>query len=317
MKSGLLKSLVLTLMMVFCASIAFAEYPERSVRIIIPYNPGGDSDLHARMLVKAMSGKTKEPVVVQNMSGAGGTIATKYVIDADPDGYTAFIHHPTLLISEIVGTVDYGYKDMDLIGRTYTDASDVIIINPKTHPDWKTLKDMMAYAKANPNKLTYASLTGNWSYFQAKLLEKEAGVKFKIVDAGDGAQKLTSTLAGRLDCYIGTYGMVKDYIKSGKLKALAVLSKERHPQLPDVPTAAESGYNIDLVKKFYAFMPKGTPEDVKKVFTEYLETAINSPEFAESEKAIYGTPNFLPADKAAEDIKAYYELLDGLAKDSK
>jgi tripartite-type tricarboxylate transporter receptor subunit TctC len=260
--STLVRALVLVAMPgVLAAGFARAEdYPSRPVRVIVPFSPGGAVDGPMRLIAQELGKRLGQPLVVENKPGAGATIGTDVVAKAAPDGYTLLLASQTNAISATLYSklpfdpID-DFTPVTLIGR----EPGVVVVNPAVPA--KTLQAFIAYVKAHPGQVNYASSgNGSGQHLFAALLASKTGMKMNHVPYRGSGQATTDLLSGVVSMSIpGTAGMV-GHIRAGRLRALSVTGATRSPQLPGVPTVIESGvpgYEVYVWMGLLA--PKGTP----------------------------------------------------------
>ena len=259
--SRYLPALLVALLAVHPFRIASAdEYPTRSIRVVVPFSPGGAVDGPMRLIAQGLSQRLGQAVVVENKPGAGATIGTDVVAKSAPDGYTLLLASQTnaisaTLYSKLPFDPVEDFTPISLIGR----EPGVIVVNPAVPVT--TLAQLIAYVKERPGQVDYASSgNGSGQHLFAALLASRTGMKMNHVPYRGSGQATTDLLAGVVAMSIpGTAGMV-GHIKAGKLRALAVTGARRSPQLPEVPTVIEAG-----VPGFEAYVwmgllaPKGTP----------------------------------------------------------
>ena len=236
------------------------DYPSRPIRVIVPFSPGGAVDGPMRLIAQELGKRLGQPVVVENKPGAGATIGTDVVAKSPPDGYTLLLASQTnaisaTLYSKLPFDPIADFAPVTLIGR----EPGVVVVNPSVPA--KTLQAFIAYVKANPGKVDYASSgNGSGQHLFAALLASKTGMKMNHVPYRGSGQATTDLLSGVVAMAIpGTAGMV-GHIRDGKLRALAVTGAHRSPQLPDVPTVIESGVpGYEAYVWMGLLAPKGTP----------------------------------------------------------
>ncbi len=266
-RDGLLKALLATAALVplllGTAPVSAQDYPNRPVKVVVPFSPGGAVDGPMRIIAQELSKRLGQQVVVENKPGAGATIGTEVVAKSAPDGYTLLLASQTNAISaSLYKKLSYDpiedFAPISLIGR----EPGVIVVNPSVPA--KTLQEFIAYVKANPGKVNFASSgNGSGQHLFAALLASRAGLQMNHVPYRGSGQATTDLLGGQVQMSIpGTAGMV-GHIKAGKLRPLAVTGIHRSPQLPDVPTVIESGYpNFEAYVWMGLLAPKGTPQPI-------------------------------------------------------
>lgn len=242
---------------------AHAAFPEKPVKLVVPFSAGGGADLIARTLAVELAKELGQPVIVENKPGAGTIIGSDLVAKSAPDGYT-------LLVSSIAHSVNPTLADKlpysterDFMPVAMTVRSPNVLVVRADSP-FKTVKDIVDAAKANPNKLTYASPgNGTSSHLAGALFEDLAKVRLQHVAYKGSAQALTDLLGGQTDILFGTSGSVGGFIESGKLRALAVTSLTRSTAYPSVPTMVEAGVAGYATEGWYGIhAPAGTPAAV-------------------------------------------------------
>ena len=261
------------------APLSAQDYPSRPIKVIVPFSPGGAVDGPMRMIAEQLSKRLGQQVVIENKPGAGATIGSEIVARAAPDGYTLLLASQTNAISATLYTkLAYDpvedFAPVSLIGR----EPGVLVVNPALPV--KTFAEFVAYVKARPGQIDYASSgNGSGQHLFAALLASSTGLKMNHIPYKGSGQATTDLLGGQVMVSIpGTAGMV-GHIKAGKLRALAVTGAKRSPQLPDVPTVMESG-----VPGFEAYVwmgllaPKGTPQAIIDRLYNELVPVLASPE---------------------------------------
>ena len=258
-------------------------YPSHAITVVSPFPPGGVSDVITRPLDASLEVVFKQPVVLENKAGAAGAVGAQYVAAAKPDGYT--------LLTHIVSISGFAAVDK-LFGRTpkFTNdsfiplarivADPIVMIVNKDLP-YKTLKDLVADAKANPDKLIFSSsgLYGA-SHIPTALFAKAAGdLKMRHLPTNGGGPAVTAVLGGNVNFFMSPTSIALPHISAGKVRALAVSSAKRAKSLPDVPTFKEQGYDLEYYFWVGMFAPKGTPEPVVKTLRAGLDKAAHSEQF--------------------------------------
>ncbi len=267
----LLVALLVAAMLLSCMSFASAEnWPVRDIELIVPANPGGDTDANARALAAALNETMGWNVIVSNMAGGSGAVAFEDALNNPSDGYRFVFYHSGACISEIMGMYEFNIlDDFKLAGMPFLDYSNAFLIN-SANTKFSDLPSMVAYMKDHPEEVTFATETGNFTHLQVLAFEAAAGVKFNIVDAGTAAQKITELLGNRLDV-IGTQaGLVRDYLDTKQFTCLGILSDERLEGRPELMTMKEQGYDVVFSKFFYLAAPASVPDEVITAMNEAL-----------------------------------------------
>jgi tripartite-type tricarboxylate transporter receptor subunit TctC len=268
------------------ASFAQADYPNRAITLIVPFPPGGTTDLVARALGDSLSKSLGQPVIVESKPGAGTTLGADYVVKAKPDGYTLLIgavHHT--IAPSVYKKLPYDFqKDLAPI-TTVAMVPNELSVNAALTPA-KNVAELIALAKASPGKLSYGSNgNGTAQHLIGTLFQLSTGTTLLHVPYKGSAPLTTDLLAGQVTMSFDSITPVIQHIKAGKLRALAVTTHARTSLLPDVPTLEESGLKGFDIETWYGVLaPVSTPKDiVSKLNTEMLKV-IKSPEFAQRMK---------------------------------
>jgi tripartite-type tricarboxylate transporter receptor subunit TctC len=291
---------------------AFAKenaFPVKALRLVIPFTAGGGTDLVGRLLADGMGRTLKQTVIVDNKPGAGSMIGTDYVAKSPPDGYnlvvvtTAHAINPSLMRKMPFTTVE-SFAPVAMIGR----APNVLIVRPDS--PFKTTQDMLAFARANPGKLTYGS-SGNGTavHLAAELLQTVAGIKLTHVPYRGAGQAQVDLVGGQLDMVFATIPSAAGAMETGRVRALGVTSAKRSPIWPAIPTIAETGAPGYAAEVWYAVLAKaGTPANVVATLNAAVRTAATSDAFkkqveAEGLEVAVSTPDALRAYLLEEEMR--------------
>jgi tripartite-type tricarboxylate transporter receptor subunit TctC len=273
-------------------------YPAKPVRLIVPFPPGGGTDILARVIGNKLTEALGKPVVVENRPGAGGNIGVDLVAKSAPDGYNIVIGQTSNLAVNPTLYADLPYDPQkDLAPISLVADAPLVMVVPANSP-FKSLGDVIAAAKAKPDDVTFASPgNGTVSHLSGELLQKAANVKFQHIPYKGASQALTDLMGGQVQTYMSSIPTALAQIKGGKLRALAVTSTKRVPELPDVPTVVESGFpGFESSTWFGLLVKAGTPEPiVKRLNTEVLRV-LQLPEVrgkiaAEGATVLSGSPD--------------------------
>ncbi len=258
------------------ATVTRAEtqsYPTRTIKLVVPFGPGGPTDVSARIVAQVVQSGLGPSVVIENRPGAGGAIGTKSVANAEPDGATLLIGTSATLGVVPALMKNPGYDPIKSFAPVAKVAdSTLVLVVPATFPA-NSVQEFVAYAKANPGRLSFASAgVGNQTQLLAELFKSKAGLDIVHVPYKSGAEMVTAILSEQVQMAFPDVSILIPLIREGKLKALAVTSASRHPQLPDVPTMIESGIP-DYIMTFWSGVvaPAGVPAEI----VNRLNTAIN------------------------------------------
>lgn len=271
--------LLLAVAMLALSTQASAAFPEKSVKIIIGFPAGGPLDTHARVLADQLTKILGQPVLIDYKPGAGGTIGADFVSKSAPDGYTLLMANTgTMVINPFLYKNSYEtLRDFTPIARTAQQPL-ALVVSPAVPA--KTLGEFIAYAKANPGKLNYGSAgTGGISHLVPEMLQTATGMQIVHVPYKGSAPAFTDLLAGQVQFIAESIPQVAQYVKIGKVRALAMTGSERNAAIPDVPTMKEAGVKDFEVVGFYGVLaPPKMPADVTTILTQAFEKALASEE---------------------------------------
>jgi tripartite-type tricarboxylate transporter receptor subunit TctC len=301
----------LALLFVWAAPLAFAQsYPSRPITLVVPYAAGGGNDVIARIVAERMSTALGQQIVIENRGGAGGTIATRQVAHAPPDGYTILIATSSLAINPSLYP-NAGYdplKDFAAVGLIAS-SSNVVLVHPSVPA--KSIAELIAIAKREPGTLTFASTgTGSSVHLSAELFAAMAGIKINHVPYKGSGPALNDLIGGHVAMMFSTMASAVGLVREGnKVRALAVTGGKRSPLFPDLPTVAESGLpGYESVLHYGIVAPAGTPPLAVARLNAVLNSALTSDEVqkrlsVDGAEPLPSTPDQYAADIAAEQAK--------------
>ena len=271
-----------------CAALAaggaYAQgaWPNKQVRIVVPFAPGGASDILARLVAKELSERVKQPVIVENKPGAGGTLGADFVAKSPPDGYTLLLADSSVLMTFPTLYPNLPYKAQDLIPVANVATFGLILIAP-AGSKYNTLAEVIAADKAAPGKLNMASPgSGSSNHLTLERFNAMAGTKIVHIPYKGTGPAITDLIGGQVDLTLASGAASKPLIDGGKVKALAVTSSKRNPLLPQVPTVSEAGLvGFESIAGQGLFVPAGTPRDVVLRLNAEVNSIIRSPELQE------------------------------------
>ncbi|SEB07883.1 tripartite tricarboxylate transporter substrate binding protein [Variovorax sp. YR216] len=269
------------------------HYPSKPITIVVAYPAGGDTDVLARVVAEKLQTRLGQPVVVDNRTGAAGTIGTAYVAKAAPDGYTLLLAPNTIAITPhvlkgVAGAQVDPTRDLTSISQL---GSQSLFVVATTASGVTSMKDLVAGAKAGKIQ-TYASPgAGSPMHILAELFDRSAGTKITQVPYRGSMPAVADLVGGQVPMMYTTLGPVQPHIKAGKLVPLAVADSKRSPFLPDVPTLAELGYKGAEVGAWQALMgPKGMPPELVKLLNQHVQEILKMPDVAARMETIALTP---------------------------
>jgi tripartite-type tricarboxylate transporter receptor subunit TctC len=285
-----------------------ASYPERPIKLIVPWAAGGDTDSIYRVFVPLLQKQLGQPVIVANVGGASGTVGEREASKAAPDGYTVFAPHDFIHSVYFAGLTDIKYdKAFDTICLVASTPS-VITASPKT--PWKTFKEMIADAKARPDTITVGASLGSTSQYSIALMAKAAQVKLKYVPYDGTAKRMNALLGGHIDLADSNLTQ-KAKVDAGLLKFLAIMSEKRSPELPDVPTLKELGYDVEYAVNRGLMVPKGVPVEIREKLEAACAAATKEPSFADAMKLQGTDVRYL----GSKDYAAFLQKEDATTKE--
>jgi tripartite-type tricarboxylate transporter receptor subunit TctC len=259
-------------------------YPTKPVRLVVPFPPGGSTDIVARIVAQKLGERIGQPVLVENRGGAGGTIGTDAVAKAAPDGYVlGFASTSTHAVAPAVyAKLPYdAVKDFAPISLVAVTPY-LLVVNPKV--EVKTLKEFVAYVKPRPGKFNYASAgTGSTTHLAMEMLKSSAGLFILHIPYNGNGPAGTAVIAGDVEFLFGSLPALLPHAKSGRVRPIAVGTPKRSPSLPDVPTVAESGFpGFDASLWLAVMAPAGTPAAVISRLNKEVVAVVRSPDAADA-----------------------------------
>lgn len=259
-------------------AIAQSDYPSKPVKIIVAFPPGGASDMLGRMIGEELGKILKQPFIVDNIGGAGGVIGTERGAKAAPDGYT--LVQTGVGQNAVAHGLDAGLKynsDTDFIHISQINyGPNVLVVNPDA--PFKTVKELVSFAKANPGKLDYGFTHAASGHMAMELFKQTTGIYMTGIPYRGGGPMMTDILGGTIKIMFINQDTALPYVKAGKLRALAVTSAQRNSLYPEVPTIAESGYKgFEALSWSGISVPKGTPQPIVDKLEAAITTAMQTP----------------------------------------
>jgi tripartite-type tricarboxylate transporter receptor subunit TctC len=259
---------------------ARAGYPDRIIRIVVPFAPGGGTDVVARSLAQEMTKDLGATIIIENRPGAGTIIGTQAVATSEPDGYTLLMGtfanavNPSLN-AKLPYDAHQDFAPVALIARSFN----IVVVNPSA--PLKTVADLIAAAKADPDKLSYGTFgTGTSAHLAGELFKSMAKVNMTTVPYKGAAPAITDLIGGRIQVMFATVASAASLVADGQLRALAVTSAERSPAFPQLPTVAEAGVPGYAAESWYGlFAPARTPPDIIDRLNKSAATAVQSEAF--------------------------------------
>ena len=298
--------------------LAQAAFPTKPIRLIVPFPPGGGTDILSRLVAQKLTEATKWTVVPDNRAGAGGTIGITEAAKAAPTGYDLVMGQKDNMV---VGSWLYKNlpwdptKDFSAVAHI---AYTPVIIATGVNSRFKTLADVVAAAKAAPDTITYGSPgNGTTIHLAGDLFEKAAGIKIRHVPYKGSNPAMMDALAGNIDLLVSSVPSAMAQIKAGKLRPLAVTSAKRSSSLPDVPTVAEQGFrDFDVTTWYGVFAPAGTPKDIVNTLNAEVNKLLATPEMKDAIHAQGAEPQAMTPEQFGALLKADHQKWRGIVQGS-
>ena len=297
---------------VLAGPVHAADYPEKNVQFIVPFGPGGSTDVATRLLLKTFNKNFPKEGVVINVAGAGGSVGARKVHEAKPDGYTLLSFNTILPVLRIMGLIDFSYKNLSPVALFSTSDTGVFVRNDSP---WKSVEDMVADARKRPGKIRFGVGFGTLAHLGAIGIEQKTGIKLNIVDTGGGEKKSAALLGGHIDAYFEPVPPVTQYLESKTFRCIGIFSEKPNPMLPGVKTMREQGIDLVLMQNKGIFAPKGTPEPILAILRAGIKKACEDPVF-QKELANNHLNVVYKDGQAYQDLLAKeYVTLEGIAAD--
>jgi len=307
----LLTSALVVVLVGSLAALGLAAYPDRPVKLIVPWAAGGDTDNIFRPFTPAFQKALGATVVIANVTGASGTVGAREAKNSPPDGYTVYAIHDYIHSTYYTGVSDVNYTDFEPI-CLMTSTPSILTASPKTK--WTSWQELLNDLKARPGQITVGATLGSTSHFFPALVEKEAKIKFKYVSYEGLAPRMNAILGGHIDLTDGNLTQ-RGKVEAGQLKFIAIATEKRNPEIPSVPTLKELGINVVFAVERGIVAPKGTPADILAKLEAACAQATKDPAFTESMKRQGTEIRYLDRKAYAEFFKQNDALNKELARD--
>jgi tripartite-type tricarboxylate transporter receptor subunit TctC len=290
---------------------ALAAYPERPIKLIVPWGAGGDTDVIYRAFQPFFEKHLGGTVVIANIGGASGTKGAKEAKASPADGYTLFAVHDSIHSTYWTGVADVNYTDFEPICLVSSTPS-ILTAAPKA--PWKDIRSLLADAKKRPGQITVGATLGSTSHFFPALVEKAAGIKFKYVPYEGTAGRMNALLGSHIDLAESNLTQ-KGKAAAGHMRFLAIATEKRSPEIPDVPTLKEVGVDVEYAVNRGLLAPKGTPADALAKLRSACGAAAKESGFEDAMSKQGTLVHYLNAEQYEDFLKKNDKLNHDLAKD--
>lgn len=309
----------LLLVLAACLPVATAaqDFPSRTMRIVVPYPAGGAGDTHTRLVAQKLTGILGQQVIVENRAGASGNIGSDHVAKSPPDGYTMLFATTNLAINHAANAAKVPFdvlKDLQPVSMSLT-SQNLIAVRP-TLPV-RNIAELVAYAKANPRKLSFGSSGVGSPWLGMELLKTMAGIDMVHVPYKGDAPAITDLMGGQIDLYATNVSALDAHHRNGRVRGIAVTSKKRASSLPDIPTVDESGVPGYELESWFGFMvPAGTPRPIVDRLNAALVQVISMPDVQKTMLDVGLTPTTSTPEAYAARIRADVDKFSRIVKAS-
>ena len=318
--TSIVRRSLLALALPLLATAAFAQsWPTKPVTLVVPFPPGGPTDVAARIVAQKMSAALKQNILVDNRSGASGTVGAAVAARAAPDGYTfVMLATPTLLASHLYGPTSYDiFRNFTPVGSMY-DLPIVLVVNPKALPDVTSLQGLIAKAKAAGGKLNYTTAgTGSFGHLTTEQLKNNGKFEMQHVPYRGSAPAVTDLIGGQVPAMFSDLVAVIPHIRAGTLRAIAVGSAQRVSLLPDVKTVAEQGFpGFDATSWGGVLAPAGTPNEAIDRMSVELKNALADKEVQAKLESVGAFAAYRTPEQTAERMRTDFERWGKVIRDN-
>jgi tripartite-type tricarboxylate transporter receptor subunit TctC len=300
-------------------TVVFAQaWPSKQVTLLVPFAPGGTTDIVARPFAQAFAQEFGQPFVVENHAGAGGTLAAGIAAHAAADGYTLFVATVAhTMATSLYKRLPYDFERDFVPITVLASVPNILVVNPSLPA--KSVQELIDYAKANPGKLAYGSAgNGSTEHLSAELFKSMTGVDMVHIPYKGGAPMMADLIGGQIQLAIETSGSAAPHIKAGKVRALAVTTAARSPAFPELPTLAESGLKGYEVTTWYAILaPRGTPSEITTKLYNAVVKILKTSDMKQRLELFGAEPGGLRPDQFAAFIKSETAKWAKVVKESK
>ncbi len=285
------------------AAPALADFPSRAVQMIVPWGPGGGSDIQMRVVANHAESYLGQPIPIINMPGVSGTLGLAEARERAADGYTIAQIHEGLLVAYHTGLTDVHIRDFEPIA-SFTSSAQFLVVNAAA--DWESFDDFVTYAQENPGELRVGVTLAGTPHLHAAMIEDAVGIEFSYVGHEGTGERVRALVGGHIDAIIGDVSSVQEFVANGDLRYMVAGSVERHPAAPDTPTLTELGFDVELSNNRGLWAPAGTPDELLEALETAFANLADNAEFAAAIEATGADMVF----RGREDYSIYMSRLD-------
>lgn len=286
-------------------------YPEKPLKIIVMYSPGGSSDVVTRILARHLEPVLGQPIVIQNVNGGGGAVGWQQALSSDPDGYTLTLWLDSMPVMEATKAVDFTSDDFDIISVWGT--MDLTVFAQKDGP-YGSLGEYQQAAKDQPGEIGLAMGYGTPAQFIGKIVADAMDADVNLVNVGGGAQKKAAVLGGHVDAGIEPMPGMSEPYRGGQFDILAVLAEDRLGTFPEIPTAKEQGVDAVHANTYALIAPKGMPADRIKVIEEAVAQVVDKQEFLDDNAKVNFNITYLNSEDSQARIEEVRAKMLGIGE---
>ncbi|QTQ12619.1 tripartite tricarboxylate transporter substrate binding protein [Treponema parvum] len=279
---------------------AEADYPVNAIQFIVPFPLGGSTGTIAQSFVRFLDKEYSVDVVLNSVTGSGGSVGARQVLNSKADGYNFLIAVPGFAVQRVLQNLDFTFRDFEVVAA-FASSEQVLVV--KKDSPYNSFSELIADAKANPGKVKFGAPMGTSLFMGVLAMQQELGVKFNIIDIGGVSVKAPELMSGRVDAYFDSTAKTIPYINSNEFKAIGVWGPERSEFLPDVQILKESGFNTLLEEVIGVWAPKGTPQKAIDSMNAAIKKICEDAAFKEEMKKIYTKVSY----KNTADYKLFLE----------
>lgn len=285
-------------------------FPDRQLRIVVPNAAGGGTDINARLIARSLEKTTRQSIPVINVVGGGTSIGARQVRDGQPDGHTILFIHQALIAAAAMGVADFPPTDLDVLGQTGEEA---YVLMVAANSPFRSMRDAMDAARRAPDTLRFGVQIGALNHFNALRLGSAFDTRFRYVNTGGGGPTRNALLGNHLDLAFATVGEIASFVASGELRLLAIFSGARVAALPQLATAREQGYNIEIGLKYWWWLPRGVAQPRREYWTNALTEAFRDDELTQRFRTLEVTPTLQFGPPAQAAVAAEFAEMQRLA----